>query len=67
MQRTRALQEDITSLTSDVKSLAGTVEGMKTKEGVRKGVILGAGAVSGLAGGTVGAKILAALLGSMAK
>ena len=60
LERTKNLQEDVT----EVKT---TVDSLRIKVSVGKGMLLGASAIAGLAGGTLGAKVLAALAAALPK
>lgn len=60
LERTQNLQDDV----SEMKD---TVDSLKTKSSIHKGVMLGAASVAGVAGGTLGSKVLAALFGAFPK
>ncbi len=60
LERTKNLQEDVT----DMKI---TVDSLRIKVSVGKGMLLGASAIAGLAGGTLGAKILTAIAAALPK
>jgi hypothetical protein len=60
LERTKNLQDDMT----EVKD---TVDSLKTKASIGKGALLGASAVAGVAGGTLGSKLLAAFFAALPK
>lgn len=60
LERTQTLQ-------NDVSAMKQTVDGLKTKASVGKGLILGASAAAGVAGGTFGSKLLAAIAAALPK
>lgn len=52
----------VEGLQEDMVSVKVTVENLKTKSSVAKGAALGVAGVTGIAGGTLGSKILAAFV-----
>jgi hypothetical protein len=60
LERTKNLQDD-------VSEMKGTVDSLKIKSSVHKGFLLGVSAVGGVAGGTLGSKILSAIAAALPK